>query len=252
MKIKKVIIAAFCIAAVLVLAACTAESTDRLEKELTNAINDYIGSAAENIAQSANDRFNDVKEEVADGLTDAGKEFNQAAGDGLDSLGDSISEIGHAIKEDLKDSIEEITTGSSSENRENVSDNNESSSDNQENEPVNLENDSAGQENEAVNQEVEQEEQNAEYVEYRFRSKKLLNQHYDKHGRDMGFKDAASYEKAASDVVNNPKALHKIEKEDGDYVFYVEDTNEFVIVSTDGYLRTYFLPDAGKKYYDRQ
>ena len=92
----------------------------------------------------------------------------------------------------------------------------------------------------------------ADYVTYKFRSKKLLDQHYDKHGKEMGFKSAADYEKAASDVVNNPDALNKIEKEDGDYVYYVEATNEFVIVSTDGYIRTYFLPSAGKSYYDRQ
>lgn len=92
----------------------------------------------------------------------------------------------------------------------------------------------------------------ADYVTYKFRSKKLLDQHYDKHGKEMGFKSAADYEKAASDVVNNPEALHKIEKEDGDDIYYVEATNEFVVVSTDGYLRTYFLPSAGKSYYDRQ
>ena len=55
-----------------------------------------------------------------------------------------------------------------------------------------------------------------------------------------------------SDVVNNPKSLHKTEKEDGDDVYYKEDTNEFVVVSTDGYIRTYFNPDSGKKYFDRQ
>ena len=35
-------------------------------------------------------------------------------------------------------------------------------------------------------------------------------------------------------------------------VYYKEDTNEFVVVSTDGYIRTYFNPDSGKKYFDRQ
>ena len=90
------------------------------------------------------------------------------------------------------------------------------------------------------------------YVEYKFRSDKYLNQHYEKHGIDMGFDSAEDYEKAASDVINDPDALHKTEKEDGDYVYYLEDTNEFVILSTDGYIRTYFLPDAGKKYYDKQ
>lgn len=87
---------------------------------------------------------------------------------------------------------------------------------------------------------------------YKFRNKNLLTQHYEKHGREMGFASAADYEKAASDVVNNPAALHKIEKEDGDDVYYVESTNEFVVVSTDGYIRTYFLPDRGIDYYNKQ
>ncbi len=90
------------------------------------------------------------------------------------------------------------------------------------------------------------------YVEYRFRNSKLLNQHYDKHGREMGFASAADYEKAACDVANDPSALHKTEKEDGDDIYYIEATNDFVVVSTDGYIRTYFWPDSGKKYYDKQ
>ena len=87
---------------------------------------------------------------------------------------------------------------------------------------------------------------------YHFRNNNLLEQHFEKHGKEMGFPDRESYEKAASDVINNPEALHKTEKEDGDYVYYVEATNEFVILSLDGYIRTYFLPSGGKKYYDRQ
>ncbi|MBQ8962162.1 MAG: hypothetical protein IJ071_13280 [Ruminococcus sp.] len=94
------------------------------------------------------------------------------------------------------------------------------------------------------------------YVEYHFRSQKLLDQHFDKHGgefaQDFGYQNAEEYEKGASDVINSPDALHKTEAEDGDYVFYIEETNEFVILSTDGYIRTYFRPNAGKKYYDRQ
>ena len=86
----------------------------------------------------------------------------------------------------------------------------------------------------------------------KFRSKKLLDQHYEKHGKDMGFANAKDYEAAAAAVVANPDALHKIEKEDGDDIYYLEETNEFVVVSTDGYLRTYFLPDSGIKYYNKQ
>ena len=91
-----------------------------------------------------------------------------------------------------------------------------------------------------------------EYIVYHFRTNKLLNDHYKKHGIEMGFKSAAAYEKAACDVINNPDALSKREKEDNDFVFYVVATNEFVVLSTDGYIRTYFLPSAGKAYYDRQ
>ncbi|MCR5214995.1 MAG: hypothetical protein K6E10_11320 [Eubacterium sp.] len=93
---------------------------------------------------------------------------------------------------------------------------------------------------------------NDKYEEYKFRSQNKLQGHYEKHGIDMGFDSAEDYEKAASDVVNNPEALHKIEKEDGDDVYYIEDTNEFVIVSSDGYIRTYFNPNDGIDYYYRQ
>ncbi len=87
---------------------------------------------------------------------------------------------------------------------------------------------------------------------YRFRNKKLLSDHYNKHGIDMGFASASEYEAAAAAVVLNPNALHKTEKEDGDDVYYIETTNEFVVVSTDGYIRTYFCPDSGIKYYNKQ
>lgn len=94
------------------------------------------------------------------------------------------------------------------------------------------------------------------YVEYHFRNDKLLNQHFEKHGAefkdDFGYKTAKEYEKGASDVINDPDALFKHESEDGDGVYYLEDSNEFVILSTDGYIRTYFRPNGGRKYFDKQ
>ena len=89
-------------------------------------------------------------------------------------------------------------------------------------------------------------------VEYTFKSESKLEEHYEKHGKDMGFATAEEYEAAASSVVNNPNSLHKLEAEDGDDVYYLEETNDFVIVSKKGYIRTYFRPDDGKSYYDRQ
>lgn len=86
----------------------------------------------------------------------------------------------------------------------------------------------------------------------RFRSDKLLNDHYEKHGIEMGFSSAEEYERAAAIAAESPEALHKLEKEDGDDVYYIEATNEFVVISTDGYIRTYFYPNDGKDYFDRQ
>lgn len=86
----------------------------------------------------------------------------------------------------------------------------------------------------------------------RFRNTRLRQEHYEKHGIEMGFPSPAAYEQAAAAVVQNKDALHKLEEEDGDDVYYLESTNEFVIVSTDGYIRTYFYPSNGKDYFDRQ
>ncbi|MBR0141498.1 MAG: hypothetical protein IJM19_04550 [Ruminococcus sp.] len=97
---------------------------------------------------------------------------------------------------------------------------------------------------------------NENYVEYHFRNKKLLNQHFQKHGGefayDFGYQSAEEYEKGASDVINNPVSLYKTEAEDGDGIYYIESTNEFVVLSTDGYIRTYFRPDKGIDYFNRQ
>ena len=97
-----------------------------------------------------------------------------------------------------------------------------------------------------------QETSQQQYIEYHFRSEKLLDEHYKKHGIDMGFASKEKYEKAASDVANNTEALHKKESEDNDDVYYLEKSNEFVVVSNDGYIRTYFYPSSGKTYFDKQ
>ena len=89
-------------------------------------------------------------------------------------------------------------------------------------------------------------------ADYTFRNWDLLRSHYKKHGHYMGFDSPEEYQAAANAVIANPEALVKTEKEDGDYVYYVEDTNEFVVLSTDGYIRTYFYPEGGKGYFDRQ
>ena len=53
------------------------------------------------------------------------------------------------------------------------------------------------------------------YVAYHFRSKKQLNEHFEKHGAefdgDFDYQSAEDYEEGASDVINNDDALFKYE-----------------------------------------
>lgn len=98
----------------------------------------------------------------------------------------------------------------------------------------------------------EQEDTSLYVIKYKFRSDKLWQEHYEKHGIEMGFDSPQDYLMAANKVIENKEALHKLEAEDGDDVYYLEETNEFAIVSTDGYLRTYFYPAGGIEYFNRQ
>lgn len=86
---------------------------------------------------------------------------------------------------------------------------------------------------------------------YTFRKPSYLTQHFEKHGAEMGYKTEEAYLAGANAVINNSKALHKLEAEDNDHIYYIEDTNEIVFLSRDGYIRTYFIC-SGKAYYDRQ
>lgn len=83
-----------------------------------------------------------------------------------------------------------------------------------------------------------------------FRSEERLREHYEKHGKEMGFTSAEAYLAAANKVVANPGAQHKTESEDGDDAYFLEETGEFVVVSRKGYIRTYFLAD--RDYFERQ
>lgn len=156
---------------------------------------------------------------------------------------ESISEINESEKESLVEdiSVEEVTEEDSTEEAES--------------EEFVSEEEYAEEVSEELSEEEISEDtyiQEITVAEIAFRNERLLDQHYEKHGIEMGFASAEEYELAAYKVIINPDALHKIESEDGDDVYYVEETNEFVVVSQDGYIRTYFNPSAGIDYYNRQ
>ena len=87
-------------------------------------------------------------------------------------------------------------------------------------------------------------------TQYDFRRPDYLTEHYKKHGIEMGFESEEDYLDGANAVIANPAALHKLEAEDDDHVYFIESTGEIVFLSQDGYIRTYFISD--KDYFDRQ
>lgn len=87
---------------------------------------------------------------------------------------------------------------------------------------------------------------------YTFKSQSLLQEHFNKHGSEFGYASPSQYESGANAVINSRDALQKKEAEDGDSIYYIEATNELVILSTQGYIRTYFKPEDGIEYYIRQ
>ena len=76
-----------------------------------------------------------------------------------------------------------------------------------------------------------------------------LSSHVGKHGAEVGCSTEPEYVAAANAVVANDAALHK-EEADGDDIYYLEETGELVVVSTKGYIRTYFISDLD--YFGRQ
>ena len=95
--------------------------------------------------------------------------------------------------------------------------------------------------------------QNSEEI-YSFRTEELLNSHYQKHGDEFGDLSKEEYLLGANNLINSSfsDVLTKYEDEDDDKIYYSENTNEFLVLSSDGYIRTYFKPDDGIEYYNRQ
>lgn len=97
---------------------------------------------------------------------------------------------------------------------------------------------------------VTQTEQGGAASHLTFRTEEKLQQHFDKHGWETGTANPDEYLAAANAVIANPAAIHKLQAEDGDDLYYLDATGEFVVVSPAGYIRTYFITD--RDYFDRQ
>ena len=86
---------------------------------------------------------------------------------------------------------------------------------------------------------------------YSFRTSELYESHFVKHGAEFGSITKEQYLQMANSLILSKTALTKNE-EDGDKIYYDADKNEFLVLSTDGYIRTFFKPDNGLDYYNKQ
>jgi pyocin large subunit-like protein len=78
-----------------------------------------------------------------------------------------------------------------------------------------------------------------------------LEQHFRKHGAEMGFATKEDYLRAAQALVRGGPGVETWRRR-GDTLFYKEQTNEFAVLSDRNVIRTYFRPDDGRRYWERQ
>jgi pyocin large subunit-like protein len=78
-----------------------------------------------------------------------------------------------------------------------------------------------------------------------------LEQHFQKHGAEMGFSSEADYLRAAQALVQGGPGVETYRR-GGDTLYFRESTGEFAVVSDRNVLRTYFKPGDGRRYWERQ
>ncbi len=90
------------------------------------------------------------------------------------------------------------------------------------------------------------------YAEY-WTSEYAEVNHFYAHGYDMGYTYITDYSQAAINFANSEDEEDiSFTARNGSTYKYNEDTNEFLIVSKDGKIVTYFEPDRGIEYFYEQ
>ena len=87
---------------------------------------------------------------------------------------------------------------------------------------------------------------------YAFRSEEKLEAHYQKHGGEFGSITQQEYLEMANDLIRRGNEVETKTDEDGDTLFYDIEKNQFLVLAKDGYIRTFFRPDDGIGYWNRQ
>ena len=90
-------------------------------------------------------------------------------------------------------------------------------------------------------------------ISFQWHQKNLVR-HFNKHRSEFPeYKTAQEYGDAAVKFFSNPPdgTLFK-RRSSGDRLFYYEKSNFFGVTTKDGFIKTFFRPNRGKKYWARQ
>lgn len=87
-----------------------------------------------------------------------------------------------------------------------------------------------------------------------FRSPELLDEHFRKHGREFHVKSSAAYLRLAQLLRDRPKGGDVLELVRNDAVTckFDRETGAFIAYDSDGTIRTFFRPNDGEAYFERQ
>ena len=87
-----------------------------------------------------------------------------------------------------------------------------------------------------------------------FASEQVFQKHYDKHRHEFGEISMQSYLKLANALADAPLSgdIVQLIRSDGSISKYCFSTNEFVVVTADGNIRTYFKHETKEAYWDEE
>lgn len=220
-----------------------------------------IGDAASQIASAVvssagaeiSSAMSEGMAEFSEGMNDFSEGMNELS-EGISSVSEGISSAGSVVSERI-DNIKENIGSEISEGLENakseISDKIGSAAENISNELSDAAEKIAPATSASSDETTT--EPAPEKKQYTFRSQRRYDEHYEKHGKEFGDITKEEYLEMANELINSDsdRVLHKY-SDDGDYMYFDQDTNYFLVLSADGYIRTFFIPTAGIKYWERQ
>jgi hypothetical protein len=85
---------------------------------------------------------------------------------------------------------------------------------------------------------------------HEFASPEQLESHFEKHGAEFGYNTPDEYLDGARRLISDQAGVETFTRSNGDILYYLESTNEFCVVSSNGTIRTYFKPQTGRSYWE--